>query len=127
MSDRPHSPRLAPLDVADFDGNQADAFAALAPKGTTVNIFTTLIRHPGLFRRWMPFGGKLLTGRLPARDRELLILRVGWRCRAEYEWAQHVPIGRAAGLADDEIRRVTRGPDAPGWSTLDAALLRAAD
>ena len=36
-------------------------------------------------------------------------------------------IGRAAGLTDDEIRRVQDGPDAPGWSADDATLLRAAD
>ena len=85
------------------------------------------MRHPGLFRKWLPFGGKLLAGKIPPRDRELLILRTGWRCGAEYEWGQHAVIGRAAGLTDDEIRRVQDGPDAPGWSAADATLLRAAD
>jgi hypothetical protein len=45
------------------------------------NIFTTLVRHPGLFRKWTPFGGKLLAGKLATRDRELLILRTGWLCQ----------------------------------------------
>ena len=106
--DRPTEPRIAPLGVEELDENQSDAMALVGDMGRTTNIFTTLVRHPGLFRRWAPFGGKLLSGRLPARDRELMILRVGWRCRAEYEWAQHVPIGRAAGLSDDEIERVKR-------------------
>lgn len=92
-----------------------------------VNIFTTLVRHPGLFEKWVRFGGKLLGGRLPGRDRELLILRTGWRCQSEYEWGQHVLIGRAAGITDDEMRRIQEGPDARGWSALDATLLRAAD
>jgi alkylhydroperoxidase family enzyme len=91
------------------------------------NIFATLVRHPGLFRKWMPFGGKLLSGKIPARERELLILRTGWTCRSEYEWAQHVLIGRAAGLGDDEIERVKAGPDDPAWDEFDATLLRAAD
>jgi alkylhydroperoxidase family enzyme len=91
------------------------------------NIFATLVRHPGLFRKWMPFGGKLLSGKIPARERELLILRTGWNCRSEYEWAQHVLIGRAAGLGDDEIERVKAGPDDPAWDAFDATLLRAAD
>ena len=76
---------------------------------------------------WVRFGGKLLAGKLPARDRELLILRTGWRCESEYEWGQHVLIGRAAGITDEEVRRIQDGPDAPGWSPLDATLLRAAD
>ncbi len=92
-----------------------------------MNIFTTLVRHPGLFRRWMPFGGKLLAGKLPDRDRELLILRTGWNCQADYEWAQHVVIARRAGIDDGEIARVKEGPDAAGWEPFDATLLRAAD
>ena len=98
-----------------------------ASDGDVLNIFTTLVRHPGLFAKWMPFGGKLLAGKLPARDRELLILRTGWRCQSEYEWGQHVLIGRAAGITDDEVRRIQEGPEAPGWSAFDATLLRAAD
>jgi alkylhydroperoxidase family enzyme len=38
-----------------------------------------------------------------------------------------VAIARAAGLSDEEIGRVPAGPDAPGWSPGDAALLRAVD
>jgi alkylhydroperoxidase family enzyme len=75
----------------------------------------------------MPFGGKLLSGKLPARDRELLILRTGWRCQSVYEWGQHVLIARAAGVSDEEIERLKVGPDAPGWDPFDAALVRAAD
>lgn len=100
-----------------------------SPEGIgPLNIFATLVRHPGLYRKWAPFGGKLLhAGKLPARDRELVILRVAWRCEAAYEWGQHVAIARQAGLDDDEIRRVADGADAPGWSDGDAALLRAVD
>ena len=64
---------------------------------------------------------------LSDRDRELLILRVGWLCRAGYEWAQHVLLARQAGLSDEEIARIKDGPGAAGWSEEDAALLRAVD
>jgi len=124
---RPTSPRLAPLGSQELDANQADALSGVAVSGQTVNIFATLVRHPGLFRKWMPFGGKLLAGKLPARDRELLILRIGWQCQAEYEWGQHVPIGRSAGLTDVEIERIKAGPYAEGWDEFDSVLLRAAD
>ena len=62
-----------------------------------------------------------------ARERELLILRIGWLCQAEYEWGQHVVFGKGAGLTDEEIARIKEGPDAKGWAPFDAALLRAAD
>jgi 4-carboxymuconolactone decarboxylase len=123
------APRIAPLPADERAPEVAELLASMErPDGSELNIFTTLARHPKLLRRWSAFGGTLLyRGRLSARDRELLILRTGYRCRAPYEWGQHVEIGRAAGLDDDEIARVAAGPDAPGWSAEDAALLRAAD
>jgi len=121
-------PRIPPLPAAARDDHARELLAtARAGTGPDAKIFTTLVRHPGLFRTWLPFGGKLLNGRLPARDRELLILRTAWNCRADYEWGQHVRIGRDAGLTTDEIDRVPSGPGARGWDRADATLLRAAD
>ena len=121
-------PRIPPL-AEDARNDETRELLAQVMQLTTgaSNIFATLVRHPGLFRHWLPFGGKLLVGKLPARERELLILRTAWNCRSEYEWGQHVVVGRAAGLTDDEIARVAAGPDAAGWSADDALLLRAAD
>lgn len=128
VSDRPDHPRIPPLEPDEQDEQARELLAGAAAPGVPAsNIFATLVRHPGLFRKWMPFGGKLLTGKLPARERELLILRTGWRCRSEYEWGQHVLIGRAAGLTDADVSRIKDGADAPGWDPFDAALLRAAD
>lgn len=115
------------MPEGERDARARALLGEVAVSGPASNIFTTLVRHPGLFRRWLPFGGKLLAGRLSARDRELLILRTGWLCQAEYEWGQHVPLGREAGLTDDELARITAGPDDPAWSEADATLLRAAD
>jgi 4-carboxymuconolactone decarboxylase len=123
---RPSTPRIAPLPEAEWDESDR-ALVEETLGGGTVNIFTTLVRHRRLFRRWSAFGGVLLTGTLPARDRELLILRTGWLCRSPYEWGQHVRLARAAGLSESEIERVAAGAGAPGWSDLDATLLRAAD
>ena len=126
MPDRPAEPRIPPLPPAERPESAQALLDTVRVAGAEANIFTTLIRAEGLTRRWLPFGGKLLSGRIPARDRDILILRTGWNCRAEYEWAQHVVIGRATGLTDDEIERIKGGPGA-GWQGLDAALLRAAD
>ena len=127
MSDRPSSPRVPPLAPEDQDDEAKELLASVSSQAGATRIFTTLVRHPGLFRKWLPFGGKLLAGKLPARERELLILRTGWRCQAEYEWGQHVQIGKAAGLTDDDVERVKAGPDDPGWKPLEALLLRSAD
>ncbi|MBN2623693.1 MAG: carboxymuconolactone decarboxylase family protein [Acidimicrobiales bacterium] len=127
---RPPAPRVPPLAPADRDDQAVELLAqAGGPAAGATNIFSTLVRHPGLFRKWLPFGGKLLAGKLPARDRELLILRTAWNCRSDYEWAQHVRIARRAGVTDDEIERVRAGGDvdAAGWPAADATLMRAAD
>ncbi len=121
------SPRIAPLDPAEYDDEVRQLLGGVTGDGAASNIFTTLVRHRGLFRRWLPFGGKLLAGRIPARERELVILRTGWLCRAEYEWGQHVLIARRSGVTDTEIARVREGPGAAGWSGFDAALLAAVD
>ena len=116
-------PRLAPLPSDEWD----DETRALIGENS-LNIFATLAHHPKLLKRWMVFGGHVLAkSTLPARDRELLILRTGWNCRSPYEWGQHVAIGRATGISDDEVARIATGPDAPGWDPFDATLLRAAD
>ena len=100
---------------------------AEAPLGH-LNIFATLARHSELFRAWMPFAGYLLTaGTLSFRDRELLILRTGFNCGSPYEWGQHVRISLAGGIDRETVDRVAAGPDAPGWSESESALLRAAD
>jgi alkylhydroperoxidase family enzyme len=128
MTPRPQTPRIQPLPVGERDEQTRELLGgADGITGPAANIFDTLVRHPGLFRKWLPFGGKLLVGKLPTRDRELLILRTGWHCRSDYEWGQHILIARSAGITDDEIARVTLGPDASGWDEFERVLLTAAD
>jgi alkylhydroperoxidase family enzyme len=125
---RPQAPRIPPLRDQDADEEKRALLEEVRlPNAEAVNIFATLVRHPGLYRRWMPFAGKLLAGKLPDRDRELLILRSAWRCASSYEWGQHVRLAKAAGISEDEIDRVAAGPDAPGWEPFDRALLTATD
>ena len=116
---------LSPLPADEWDDELSPLRTA---NSTPLNIFGTLAHHPKLMKRWLVFGNHVLAkSTLPARDRELLILRTGWRCRAPYEWAQHVVIARASGVTDDEIRRVIDGPEADGWDPFDAHLVRAVD
>jgi 4-carboxymuconolactone decarboxylase len=127
---RTSKPRVEPLPESQWS---EQARAVIAPTramagGKVFNIFSTLAHHPELLKRWMVFANHVLVkSTLPPREREILILRIGWLCNAEYEWAQHVLIGKASGLSDEDIDRIAKGPDAPGWSADDAALVRAVD
>jgi 4-carboxymuconolactone decarboxylase len=119
------APRIAP--VRDPDPETADILSkTLVGEGPPLNVFTTLARHPRLLKRFNVLGGFFLTrGSLPARDREIVILRSAWRSGSEYEFGQHVLIGRQAGLTDDEIRALAT--ESGEWPAHEAALVAVAD
>ncbi len=123
------TPRIFPVD--DPSPEVAELYikgGMRAPDGTTLNIFATLAHHPALLRRWLVFATHVMSkNTLAPRDRELLILRVGVRCSAPYEFGQHHVIAQRCDITVDEIDRVKAGPDHPAWSPFDAALLRAVD
>lgn len=103
-------------------------------EGTGFRVGRTIARNPQVSRLW---GGNTnyvnrgnvrpsMSPLLP-HDRELLILRIGWNCQAEYEWAKHVgSVGRARehGL---EPRWIAEGPTFHRWEPYEMALLTAAD
>jgi 4-carboxymuconolactone decarboxylase len=94
--------RIAPLSPP-YDDAVAAALAKWMPPGTAVPplaLFRTIAVHPMLRDRMRPLGAGLLAhGVLPARARELAILRTCARCDARYEWGVHVTaFARAAGL-----------------------------
>lgn len=107
-----------PLKVARVD--------PLAGPGIAVG--RTFRRHPKLSEaRGLRANYINRVSPLPPRYREMLILRIGWDCRSQYEWAQHVgSVGRARDHGVDPVR-VAQGPDAAGVDPFDATLLREAD
>jgi alkylhydroperoxidase family enzyme len=121
-------PKISPLTIDDCE-ERTRAFIEHPDIASSRarNVYLTFARHPGLLAKWAPFAGKLMRGKLSRRDRELLTLRAAWLWRAEYEWGQHVLLGAEAGLSDEDILHVTRGPASDHWSPADAALLGAAD
>ena len=124
---RPSSPRVQPLPPGERDAESRALIDSIGSNATD-NTFDTLVRHPNLLRQWMTFTVSLaVNGVLPPRLRELAILRTGWLCRSEYEWGQHAVLARRVGISDEEIVRVKSGPEAEGWTELEAAVLRAVD
>jgi 4-carboxymuconolactone decarboxylase len=90
------------------------------------NILRTLAHHPALLKRWAGLHQYVLVkSRVPARDRELLVLRTSQLCGANYIWERHQSWARDAGLTEAEIEGVLDGGF--HWSDEDAAVLTAAD
>ena len=121
-------PRLAPIPRNQW---AESVRRLLEPDGighSTTNLSTTLARHPRLYQTHKVQSIYISSGTtLSKRVRELLILRIGWLCEAEYEWSQHVSVGRQAGLTDDDLIRIARGNYAAGWDPFEATLMRAVD
>jgi 4-carboxymuconolactone decarboxylase len=121
-------PRLKPLAESEWTAEQRQILNNMRVGGKVFNIFATSVRNPQLTKVWEVFGMYLVKGSsLPPRDRELLILRMGWLCRSEYEFGQHTMVAKMVGLKPEEISRIVDGPDAPGWTPFERAILRATD
>lgn len=122
-------PRISPLRESEWTDEQRGVLEPFHREGLIYNVRATLARHWEAAKKFTVWSSHVMgnTSTLVPRQREMLILRIGWLCQAEYEWGQHVRYARKAGLRDDEIARIKAGPDAKGWDAFDASLLRAAD
>ncbi|MEW9854998.1 carboxymuconolactone decarboxylase family protein [Novosphingobium sp. M1R2S20] len=126
IGDAPRIEPVAPdaLDPASVDLiNEIRAAAGAGPATIVPEYMRTMIRHPRVFRCQMELGTVLFQGAIPARERELAILRVGWLCGAPYEWGQHVAIAKRVGVSAEEIERARQGSKAAGWSEHERAIV----
>lgn len=140
---RASRPRIAPLELSEWT---PEAFAAMEPMrpppGSAYdkrkadrkqqvrrpgNALSVMARHPELAEAFLAFNRHLLYfNTLPRRAIELMVLRVAWLRRSEYEWGQHAAAALEVGLTAEEIDRSTADP-VDGWTPDDALLLRAVD
>ncbi len=136
-------PRIPPLLPPDWDAAILDAMSAFphsrdfvlttwqksgAQGARGMHGLGAMLHHPALAKAFLTFNNHVaMASTISKRIRELLILRISWLRRSEYEYVQHVVLGLRAGLSEEEIKRIQQGPDAPGWDPVDADLLRAVD
>ena len=95
---------MPPLAVAEFSEEQA----ALVGDWTHLNFSRVLVRHPALYRAFMPYIAQVIPGSsLPPRDREVLVVRTLALGGDVYEAHHHVQIALKAGI--DEVGRRRNG------------------
>ncbi len=125
-------PRIAALSGDEVDAASLElvnqvrigAGAQAVPATEVPEYMRVAMKHPEVFARQMEMGAVLYNGRIPPRERELAILRIGWLTQSPYEWGEHVNIAQRVGLSIEEVRRVRDGSAASGWGAHDAAVLR---
>jgi 4-carboxymuconolactone decarboxylase len=127
-------PRVAPLTAQELTEAVKDLSALIRSvfgvhdNSVIPDLFATMARTPGLYRCQLEMGVQLVRhGTLPARERELAILRIGWLCRAPFEWGEHVEFAKSNGVSAVEIERITRGSADPAWGEHDRNILRAVE
>lgn len=127
-------PRIAPIPEAELDERHRDAVTYIRsltgfPQDAPIHsFFRTMCHSPDVLIAFTRLGLDAITGSaLPARTRELAVLRTGWLCDAPYQWGEHVSTGLKAGLTREEVDRIPAGSAAPGWSAADRALLAAVE
>ncbi len=127
------SPRLPLVELDEVEaGSELGQLlsSALSRNGRPLNIFALLAHHPKLLKRFNLFGGFLLNkGLVPAREREIVILRVGSNAGSVYEFGQHTVIGGEAGLSGQEITALASASclDDHPWADPDRDLICMAD
>lgn len=121
------SPRI---DRVEKPYTAAEA-AILLPRendGGVLGVWSTCANAPALCNAWLEFTDYLLReSSLPIRDRELLILRIGYLNQGAYEWAAHRGLALSVGIEEQELKDITIGSSADRWSEWDSALLKAAE
>lgn len=132
MTDLTSTPRIAPLEPP-YAPATAALLARWMPPGSALEplaLFRTLAVHDELAARMRPLGAGILGhGRMPPREREIVILRTCGRAGAEYEWGVHaVAFGKPLGLSDEELAGTVIGQAADAvWSESDRLLIRLVD
>jgi alkylhydroperoxidase family enzyme len=111
------------LDIFEFmEGPEARV------KGPKYNAVKALAHAPEVSLASMRFHKALTQSQgLAPRLKELVILRVLWLNRAEYQWSQHLLISSRYGFDDEDYTAIKTGTISPNWSELEALAVAAVD
>ena len=115
------------LPCLQDDGLAPRAVDALKQWWPPLNLHRVIAHNPPTLEQWIGFGTHILRDNsLEPRLRELAIMAVAWKTQAPYEWGRHAAISLRIGITVAELDRIAAGPDASGWTALEAAIIRGA-
>ena len=96
--------------------------------GSPPNLYRALGNHPTLLAAWTEFAKALRHDtRTPRSLREICILRGAQIVRSEYEWAQHLPMARKAGVREAQIAALSSWQSSPEFDAREKAALALAE
>lgn len=119
-------PRIALLssEEATRAAEQAGVPSIYAP----LSVFRVLLHHPRLAKAMHDLLAVLLfDARLDQRLRELVIMRIGWVTRSNYEWTQHWRVARGLQVPEDDLVAVRDWLRSDRFGPVERAVLQATD
>ena len=117
---------MSRVPLADFEPQLKKRLAELW--GAPPNLYRALANHPPLVAAWTEFSRMLrYDTRTPRALRELVILRGAQLMRSEYEWAQHLPMARKAGVRDAQIQALAEWRSSREFDERERAALELAE
>lgn len=134
--------RITPLLPSDWNDEIMDALGAFPSSRNFVlsrwdeasddkrgqNVLGFLAHYPALAKAFLTLNKHVAADTLlTTRDKEIVILRTTWLIKADNEFAQHIILGRRAGLNDAELQGVQQSDIGAMWNKNDTALIRASD
>jgi len=101
---------ILPLDPTQASPEVAPILQAVKAKlGRVPNLFLTLAQSPAALRTYLAASEAAATGRLDARQREMIALAVAEANACDYCLSAHSAIGKMVGLDEDAILQARAG------------------
>ncbi len=126
--------RIPPLPREQWTDAAREVFASLGEpnareNGSVSDIVMVMAQHPPMGRAFLEWSKyPLRDNSLPFRLLELLILRVAWRTRCQYEWHNHVRYALGAGWSLEDIAAIRAFPkDSARWAEPEWHILQSVD
>lgn len=130
-------PRIPYIKREEWTSGAIDVFTIMARSeeeresarkhGSTMNLINVLAHHPGISIPFLELAKALFGIELSMRLREIAVLRLAHLSHCEYEWFQHVAIGKFVGLTDADIEAARTGKPADDWNEIDGLVMTAVD
>jgi len=107
----------------------SEIFQKIEDNGAKIlNLYKAVANSPGLLLNFIRLGNSII-GRteLPPRLREIVILRVATLTGSEYEWAQHAPVARQAGVSQKQLDAIPDWKNSAEFNNEERAILQYTD
>jgi alkylhydroperoxidase family enzyme len=110
------------LTSAEASGKAAEVMASIEETGRVLPILRAVANAQTAFPHFVRYSASLVYRlSLPARLRELVIMRAAAHVRSRYEWGEHYDFALGAGVTEEELRALAAGV-VPATLTSDELL-----